>query len=72
MSHGYVFVLLCYIGYDNWYIVRSVYTYRREAFALLVSINWAMREPLTVKRAAGAKLHVFLFLKYKLKKVTYE
>ena len=37
MSHGYVFVLLYYIGYDNLYNTRCVYTYRREAFALLVS-----------------------------------
>ena len=31
MSHGYVFVLLCYIGRDDWYNVRYAYTYRREA-----------------------------------------
>jgi len=31
MSHGYVLVLLCYIGRDDWYNVRYVYTYRREA-----------------------------------------
>ena len=37
MSHGYVFVLLYYIGCDNSYNARCVYTYRRGAFALLVS-----------------------------------
>lgn len=31
MPHGYVFVPLCYIGRDDWYNVRYVYTYRREA-----------------------------------------
>ena len=31
MSHGYVFVHLFYIGRDDWYNVRCVYTYRREA-----------------------------------------
>ena len=31
MPHGYVFVLLCYISRDDWYNVRFVYTYLREA-----------------------------------------
>ena len=32
MSHGYVFILLCYISRDDWCNVRwSIYTYRREA-----------------------------------------
>ena len=32
MSHGYVFVLLCYIGRDDSYNSQGVvYTYRREA-----------------------------------------
>ena len=31
MSHGYVFVLLCYIGRDDSYNSQGVvYTYRRE------------------------------------------
>ena len=47
---------------DDSYSVRCLYTYRREAFALLVSINWAMREPLTVKRATSDWLHAFLFM----------
>ena len=29
--------------------------------ALLVSINWAMREPLSVRRATGTGSHAFLF-----------
>ena len=48
MSHGYVFILLCYIGYGNHVAditIGGVYTYRRGAFALLVSTNRAMREP---------------------------
>ena len=59
MSHGYVFVHLYYIGRDDWYNARHVYTYRREAFALLVSIDRAMRRPLTVKRAAGVGFTLF-------------
>ena len=59
MSHGYVLVLLCYIGRDDWYNVRCVYTYRREAFALLVSTNWAMREPYIVKRATSVGFTLF-------------
>lgn len=32
MPHGYVFVLLCYIGRDDSYNSQGVvYTYRREA-----------------------------------------
>ena len=53
MSHGYVFVHLCYISRDDSYsLLGVVYTYRREAFALLVSTDRAMREPNRVKRAA--------------------
>lgn len=38
MSHGYVSVLLCYIGRDDSYNSQGVaYTYRCGAFALLVS-----------------------------------
>ena len=59
MPHGYVSIHLCYIDYDDWYNVRCIYTYRREALALLVSTNRAMREPLTVKRATSAWLHAF-------------
>jgi len=59
MSHGYVFVLLCCIGLDDWYDVRCVYTYRREAFALLVSTNRAMREPQWVGRATSTGSHAF-------------
>ena len=63
MSHGYVFVLLCYIGRDDSYNSQGVvYTYRREAFALLVSIDRAMRRPLTVKRATSGWLHAFLYM----------
>ena len=60
MSHGYVFVLLGYIGCDNPYNKGVVYTYRREAFALLVSIDRAMRRPLTVKRATSVGFTLFL------------
>ena len=63
MSHGYVFVHLYYIGRDDWYNARCVYTYRREAFALLVSIDRAMRRPLTVKRAAGVGFTLFSWAK---------
>ena len=63
MSHGYVFVLLCCIGQDDWYDVRYIYTYRREAFALLVSTNRAMREPRWVGRATSTGSHAF-YLKY--------
>ena len=31
--------------------------------ALLVSINWAMREPLSVRRATGTGSHAFYFSK---------
>ena len=31
MPHGYVFVHLYYIGRDDWYNIRCIYTYRREA-----------------------------------------
>ena len=61
MSHGYVFVLLCYIGRDDSYNSQGVvYTYRREAFALLVSIDRAMRRPLTVKRVTSVGFTLFL------------
>ena len=59
MSHGYVFVLLYYIGCDNPYNARCVYTYRREAFALLVSIDRAMRRPRSMKRVTSDWLHAF-------------
>ena len=62
MSQGYVFVHLCYISRDDSYsLLGVVYTYRREAFALLVSTDRAMREPNRVKRAAGTGSHAFLF-----------
>ena len=63
MSHGYVFVLLCYIGRNDSYNSQGVvYTYRREAFALLVSIDWAMREPYIVKRATGVGFTLFVYM----------
>ena len=60
------FVLLYYIGCDNSYNTRCVYTYRREAFALLVSTDRAMRKPNRVKRATSGWLHAFLCIKLSL------
>lgn len=53
--------LLLYESYDL-YSMLCLYTYRREAFALLVSINWAMREPLTVKRATSVGFTFFMYI----------
>lgn len=36
--------------------------YRREAFALLVSIDWAMREPYIVKRATSVGFTLFVYV----------
>ena len=31
MPHRYVFILLCCISRDDWYNIRYIYTYLREA-----------------------------------------
>ena len=56
------FIHLCYVGRDDPCSVRCLYTYRREAFALLVSINWAMREPYRVERATRFGFTLFYLL----------
>ena len=59
---GMFIVLLYYIGRDDRYSTRCIFTYRREAFALLVSIDWAMRRPLTVKRATRVGFTLFMYI----------
>ncbi len=44
-------------------IIDVVYTYRREAFALLVSTEWAMREPRWVGRVTSIGSHAFFIFK---------
>ena len=58
---GMFMVLLCCIDSDDWYNIRLLITYRREAFALLVSTNRAMREPYQVKRVTSIGSHAFSF-----------
>jgi len=62
MSHGYVFALLCYIGRDDWYNVRCVYTYRREASRCSFRQIGQCEGLKDVERATSDWLHAFFIL----------
>jgi len=61
MSHGYVFALLCYIGRDDWYNVRCVYTYRREASRCSFRQIGQCEGLKDVERATSDWLHAFFY-----------
>ena len=63
---GMFYVLLYYISRDDWCDTRCVFTYRREAFALLVSIDRAMRRPRSMKRATRVGFTLFLYINLSL------
>ena len=62
MSHGYVFILLCYTNRDDWCNVR-MYLHIGVRLRVARFDGQAMREPNTVKRATGTGSHAFLIYK---------
>ena len=63
MLAGYVFYIpLSYLT-TTVVGVFGLYIHIGVGSALLVSTNWAMREPLSVRRATGTGSHAFLIYK---------
>ena len=62
MSHGYVFVLLCYIGRNDSYNSQGVvYTYRREASRCSFRQIGQCEGLKDVERATSDWLHAFFY-----------
>ena len=67
MSHGYVFIRLCYISRVDLYCVRCIYTYRREASRCSFRQTGQCESLKDVERATGIGFTLFFMPTYQQK-----